>query len=234
MAKNLSTTGGDGAIFATSRPATLGWRRNGLTVEMGEATIYADRAPNEAQKSILSTRLADLQAALKPGVSKGSSKALVAMMSMPTQSVDGLDLGIRGDAYRIATNDLPAWAIEKAAIRFIRGDTPHPRTFAPSTAIFREFALTLLTGIREEIELISDILRAKVIPAPPDLYRLPRPGALKWTDIKPEERVGHVPEPLIGKHITDDFMTDLKNRMERRLATEAATKPDTDTEPKKA
>ena len=119
--------------------------------------------------------------------------------------------GIRGEAYRIAINDLPAWAIEKAAMRFIRGDTPHPKTFAPSTAIFREFALTLLAGIREEIDLIQDILRAKVIPAPPDLYRLPRPGALKWTDIKPEERVGHVPEPPIGKHITDDFMADLRS-----------------------
>jgi hypothetical protein len=160
-----------------------------------------------------------LQAALKPGVSKGSSKALLVMMSMPTQWADTIDLEIRGEAYRIATNDLPAWAIEKAAIRFIRGDTPYPKTFAPSTAIFREFALSLLTGIREEIELVGDILRAKVIPAPKDIYRLPRPGTLKWSDIKPEERVGHEPEPPIGKHITDDFMADLKARMARRAAT---------------
>jgi hypothetical protein len=219
MAKNLTTTGGKGAGLSTSRPASLGFHRNGLTLEMGEAKIFEDRVPTEAQKAILLARANDLRAGLEPSVSAGSSRALLLMLTMPSQSGDTSDMKLRGEAYRIAIEDLPAWAVEQAAKRFIRGDTPHPKTFAPSTAIFRDFVLSLLVGLREELDLIQDILRAKVIPAPPDLYRLPRPGILKWSDIKPEERVGHDPEPPIGKHITDDFMDDLKARMARRAAT---------------
>ena len=49
--KNLTTTGGKGAGLSTSRPASLGFHRNGLMLEMGEATIYEDRVPTEAQRA---------------------------------------------------------------------------------------------------------------------------------------------------------------------------------------
>jgi hypothetical protein len=161
--------------------------------------------------------------------------ALVVMLSsMPSQTQDATDTKLRAVGYHMATEDFPAWAIDRAAKRFVLGDTPYGKTFAPTPGVFREFVLDMLAPYQAERDLIGDILRAKVIPAPPDLYRLPRPGALKWTDIGPEERVGHVPEPPIGKHITEDFMADLEARRERRLAAEAAAKPDTDTDPKKA
>jgi hypothetical protein len=146
--------------------------------------------------------------------------ALVVMLSsMPSQAADATDIKLRAVAYDMALDDLPAWAIERAARRFVLGETPFGKTFAPTPAIFREFVLDMLAPYRAEMDLIGDILRAKVIPAPPDIYRLPRPGTLKWSDIKPEERIGHEPEPPIGKHVTDDFMADLKARMARRAAT---------------
>jgi hypothetical protein len=206
--------------LATSRPRSLHFHRNGLTLEMGEATIYEDRAPTEAQRADLKSHFDRLTEALKPSTSKPAHMALLAMLaSMPSQALDTTDTKLRAVGYNMAIEDLPAWAIERAARRFVLGETPHGKTFAPTPAIFREFVLEMLTPYRAEMDLIGDILRAKVVPAPKDIYRLPRPGTLKWSDIQPEERIGHDPEPPIGKHITDDFMADLKTRMARRAAT---------------
>lgn len=183
MANRVTTrtaTAVNAVALLTSRPATLGFHRNGLTIDMGESTIYEDRAPTPTQKAGLEARRAQLQAALEPSTDAASTKAMLAMLaSMPARTGEQAELKMRGEAYRMALDDLPAWAIECEARRVIRGETKLGRTFAPTPAEFREIVSDSLASLRSEITLIDDILRAKVVPAPADIYRkaeTPRPA----------------------------------------------------------
>lgn len=101
------------------------------------------------------------------------------LASMPARSGEQAELKMRGEGYRMALDDLPAWAIEREAKRVIRGETKLGRTFAPTPAEFREVVSDSLAEFRTELALLDDLLRAKVIPAPPDIYRKadgPRPA----------------------------------------------------------
>lgn len=216
MGTEITTQGVSVVTLATSRPASLAFHRNGLTIDLGEPTIASDRAPTETQRSALLSRAAQLKAALSPSTNAESVRAILAMVSgMPSQSADPAAVKLRGEAFSIATDDLPAWAVASAARRFIRGETPHGKTYCPSPAIFREYVLNMLAEWRSELELVEHILKARVVDPPPAIHREPMPGRLKWTDIQEGERVGFEPEPARGSHATEAFLGDLRARMER-------------------
>lgn len=200
--------------LSTSRPAFLLHNRNGLTIFEGEATIYEDRAPTSQQRTVLKARAEQLKAALAPSVDAQATKAMLAMLaSMPAQGGDQETVKLRGEAYRYALDDMPAWAIERMAKKVIRGESKADRRFAPTPPEFREIVSDSLAEIRNELALIEDILRAKVIPAPEPLYRLPKPGALKYAEVA-GERVGASNE--WSSPFTPELIDDLRKRKERR------------------
>lgn len=222
MSRQITKSPPDGTAVALtelvrSRPAFLGWCKNGLTIDMGEATIYEDRAPNEAQKATLAARSEQLKAALEPSMDAKATRAVLLMLSsMPSAGGGEIDLEFRGEAFRIALRDLPAWAIEREAMRVIRGESKLGSRFAPTPPEFRETVSDSLASIRVELSQIEDIMRARVIPAPPEHPRLP--SNAKRRDIID----GKGAPPL--RTFSEALLKDLAERKERREAAESTTR----------
>lgn len=105
---------------------------------------------------------------------------VVMMNSMPSQGGTEADLRIRGEAVRLAVEDMPAWAIEQAAKAVVKGETPH-KTFAPTPAEFRDLVVELVQPLRKELGEIETILSARVIQTKVDRGMEHRPAT-------PEER----------------------------------------------
>lgn len=168
VSKAREETAVDPVALVRSRPGFLAWCKNGLTIDMGEATIFADRAPNSREAIILADRAKSLRAALAPSADdRGWAKAVMVMLAgMPAQAGDDAGVQMRGEAFRHALSDLPGWAIERAAGQVIRGHAGIGKTFAPTPAVFREVVDGMLASLRSELELIEDIGRARVVPAP--------------------------------------------------------------------
>lgn len=178
MAKEVSARPAATAVslieLARSRPAFLGWCRNGLIDHMGDLTIFEDRAPTPERRETLESRASQLRAALAPSFDGPAARMVLTMLSaMPAQSGGEIDTEMRGDAFRIALRDLPAWAIEREATRVIRGESRLGARFAPTPAEFREAISDSLASIRVELRQIEDVLRARIIPPPPEHPKLP-------------------------------------------------------------
>lgn len=184
---------------------------------MGEATIYADRAPTPTQREALEARQSRLEAAIAPPTRESGPQALRAVMvmlaGMPSQGGGDLDMELRGEAMMMAIDDLPGWAILAQARRVIRGETKLPRKFAPTPAEFREVVSDSLAPIRAELSEIDYILHAKIIPAPPPMYLPNEPGARTY----PEVMRGPINSVPI---FSESMLKDLAERRAKRAAQE--------------
>lgn len=165
------TKAGDGAIsvhaLKASRPGFLSFCRNGLMVEHGEATIFSDRTPTPRQRETLVARVASLTGALAPSWTRTTGDAIAMMLTvLPSQAGSATDDKVRGAAYRMALDGLPAWAIEAEAVAMIRAN----RHWAPTPGEFRHAVSNALADVRVELRQINEILGARVI-APPNFTR---------------------------------------------------------------
>ncbi len=191
-----------------SRPAWMGVLRNGLQVELGEPTIFRDRAPTPAQRETLTKRAADLESLLSPSWDNEARKAVAMLIAtLPAQGAEGATMAIRGDAYRMVLEDQPGWAVRLACRSYLFGT--RKATFCPPPPTLRDAVLSEAAPFRQEAEEIRHILNARLVDPPPE--RKPNPNGLKWADVKPEERVGHEPEPWTTPY-SERFLKDLRAR----------------------
>lgn len=200
----------------TSRPAFLAICRNGLTVAMGEATIYEDRAPTAEQRSILEARTGALSRLLGHRDDEAAFAKLALVLTLPSQSATGVDAKVRGMAYREALGDVPAWAVVEVCRRLLRNGYPAHSRFAPTPPEMRGLCDELVAPIRAELSLHEDILRALVVPAP-NMARPVSPGAKTWAEIE-AERDAKRAAPL-ASWATPNILADLERRRMAREAT---------------
>jgi hypothetical protein len=198
----------------TSRPAFLAICRNGLIVEMGEARIFADRAPTPAQRSILEARIGELSRLLGHRDDAAAFAKLALVLTLPSQSATGVDAKVRGMAYREALDDIPAWAIVEVCRRLLRNGYPQHSRFAPSPPEMRGLCDELVAPLRAEIGEHRDILRARVVPAP-NHNRPISPIAKTWAEVEAERRGKSSP---IASWATPNILADLERRRQAREA----------------
>lgn len=207
----------------TSRPAFLAICRNGLIVEMGEARIFEDRAPTPAERSTLEARLTRLKSFLSERDDAEAFGRLAMVLTMPSQSAEGVDAKVRGMAYREALDGVPSWAIVDACRRLLRGGYPQHKRFAPSPPEMRSLCDELTWPLHSEIRELEDILRAKVVPAP--RHEKPISGKAKtWAELEAER--GNRPVPGWRQ---PEYVADLDARRKKREAeaeTAAASEAD--------
>lgn len=191
-----------------SRPAWMGVLRNGLQVECGEPTIFRDRAPTPAQRETLTKRADDLDALLSPSWDNEARKAVAMLIAtLPAQGAEGATMAIRGDAYRTVLEDQPGWAVRLACRSYLFGT--RKATFCPPPPLLRDAVLSEAAKLRQEAWEIRMILDARLIEPPAE--RKAQPDGLKWADVKPEDRVGHEPEPWTTPY-SERFLKDLRAR----------------------
>ncbi|BBF92667.1 hypothetical protein BLTE_13520 [Blastochloris tepida] len=116
---------------------------------------------------MLTARDWELAEALKPGDRRAAARAVLAMLGLfPAGAAVGADVDVKElvAGYVSAVEDLPAWAVEAACRRFIRGEAPgHNKAFRPSSAELAHLARQQVIPVRAEQITIRRILSAEVV-----------------------------------------------------------------------
>lgn len=119
-----------------------------------------------SQREEAQHRLAELQSALNARGHERARTVSVAKLLM-AYPVPGLREGAaeaRGEAYRDALEDLPAWAVSEAVRRWNRGHCGEQNySFAPAPAILRKITWEVTIPYRNAIEKIETALNAMTL-----------------------------------------------------------------------
>ncbi len=109
--------------------------------------------------------LSSLLAAGRDPVSIGKT-LMILLAAFPAQSLSEEIVAARIAGYRIALDDMPAWAVEEAAKMWLRGSLPEAGQYAPAPPVLRRTAAALLAKVQNERAGYERLLYARLKPVP--------------------------------------------------------------------
>lgn len=86
---------------------------------------------------------------------------MILLASFPAKDASENAVQARVAGYRIALDDVPSWAVEAAAKRWIRGDGMTPARFAPTPPELRQAALAVAEAADGEAAALWRMLNAR-------------------------------------------------------------------------
>lgn len=129
------------------------------------ATIPASKMPTGAQRRAIEQRVADLEAASRPGPVNRTLAILGELINEHAASrLDDETVSIKAEAYLDAVEDLPSWAVREAVRRWRRGEVsadPKDLDFAPKPARLRRIAQAIATVPVGQAQRLRRILDAE-------------------------------------------------------------------------
>ena len=140
------------------------------------AAIRADQAPSEHDRSLMAERLADLRAGLFDGPEGEAAKrkvVLALLSAFPTYGLDAKGAATMAGLYVRALVDLPTWAVQAAASRFLQGRTltEWPGDRCPTPPQVTAESRRSLDELHAEIGTIAEVLEAVVFQPVSDAER---------------------------------------------------------------
>lgn len=132
----------------------------------GHMLLSAGAAPSDAERDALEARRAQLRESLSPGEPRAMRSVVKALLgAFPTFGATADDANaVAGLACR-ALDDVPVWAVQEAAGRFIKGNVrvvwTHDR--APTPPQIRGEAKHCMLSVEEEIVKLSKVLDATIV-----------------------------------------------------------------------
>lgn len=146
-------------------PASLQKTIAGLNL-IGPPKLPADLALNSAQRQAVERLVSEGEAVLAPGPAAEILEAVSPLLeTFPTSS--NTNSKARGMGFRIALEDLPAWCVQEAVKRWLRGedgDGSENYSFAPSPPQLRRLAIRAKAGAELRLRNFRRLLQAEVIP----------------------------------------------------------------------
>lgn len=125
---------------------------------------------SETDQLWISKRTAQLEAWRAPAADdRGQILQVLAVLftSYPAAAVSDATASVRIKAYLEALSDRPAWAIKRAAERWLKGDVTDvdrkALDFPPSTARLRDLATDCMRPVNLELSALQKLTRAKVV-----------------------------------------------------------------------
>ena len=87
------------------------------------------------------------------------------MLVLPAAKQNEASAEARGEAYMMALNDLPTWAVAAAVRRWYRGDAGdrHDYHWAPSPAELRALTIIELYRVKGRTAMLRNLLRAELL-----------------------------------------------------------------------
>jgi hypothetical protein len=104
----------------------------------------------EVQARQIGEAIARTEASLRPGPGDLPAKGVVIARLLSAFPGSG-EQGMRSDAYLEALESVPAWAVERAAGRFIRGEAAVDTRFAPTPPQVAQEARAAMQPAREDL-----------------------------------------------------------------------------------
>ena len=131
--------------------------------------LSAAQAPTAEQRVALVAHLANLDRAMQPATMEEAATHFTALLvSFPAQQMGQEAAKAKAQAYFIALEGLPKWAISGACRKWLRGEVEDLKdvnlAFAPSPPQMRRLADTLVRDVAWHAVLIRRLLDAKVLP----------------------------------------------------------------------
>jgi hypothetical protein len=128
--------------------------------------LSAGAAPTDAERDALEARRSDLRESLAPGDQAMMRKVVKALLgSFPTFGATADDANALATLACRALDDVPVWAVQEAAGRFVKGNVrviwSHDR--APTPPQIRGEAKHCMLPIEEEIVRLSKVLDATIV-----------------------------------------------------------------------
>lgn len=127
--------------------------------------LPAALALNEVQRELVERHALAVERLRQPGPADATGKALlILLMSFSGQRGDEDTQRLRGEGYRIALEDSPAWAVERAARMWLRrenGAGDENYAFAPSPPQLRRLAALAMVPMLAEQGRLQRLLRAE-------------------------------------------------------------------------
>lgn len=133
-----------------------------------EPMLPAAAIPNAEQRRQIEETLSSLEKDLTAGPWERTAKAIaVVLAAYPISGGDEMARA-RVQAFRVALDDVPAWAVEEAARDWLRGQVPsdYNTTFAPLPPQLRKLAERKWVPLIPKKRKLLALLKAK--PAPDD------------------------------------------------------------------
>jgi hypothetical protein len=145
-------------------PATGTWERMPV--------LPANLVLTPRQRVDVQRHVQDLRALCMPSSDAESEQRLMGLLtefvsSKPTLGQNAFSAEALGASFFVALNDLPIWSVEKAIIRFHRGDwgkteqgEPYTYRWCPASADLRRIAYTEMCVVKDRAALLERLLRA--------------------------------------------------------------------------
>ena len=134
----------------------------------------------DEQRETAKALLAQLQASLTPPDERAAAKerlAIVAKMLLakPIAGASQEAGRARGEAYLVALEDVPPWAVAEAIRLWHRGECgDHNYDWAPNTAVLRKVAMAQLEPVRAAVDHVEGLLAA--VPLDEAIHCISRPA----------------------------------------------------------
>jgi len=97
---------------------------------------------------------------LSPGPGDIKAKGIVVSRLLTSFPVPAGEQALRGDAYLEAVENLPAWAVERAAGRFIRGEAGVDTRFCPTPPQLGQEARRAMQPARDDLAILERLKTA--------------------------------------------------------------------------
>jgi len=119
-------------------------------------TLPRDLVPNDLQRSMISNHITALNDVLNltPAQSQDCAKqSLTAvakmLMVLPAREAGEHATEARGEAYMMALDDIPSWAVQEAVRRWYRGEcgSEHDYKWQPGPFVLRKIASSIAFGV---------------------------------------------------------------------------------------
>lgn len=118
------------------------------------------------QRQEITAKREQIVLALDAGRFASQRTAVIAkvLLSYPSAQAGELSAAARGEAYRDALDDMPAWAIAEAIKRWNRGQAgEHNYSFAPAPAVLRKIVDGILAPYRVALDKVDTVINATTI-----------------------------------------------------------------------
>lgn len=84
------------------------------------------------------------------------------LLALPSKAAGEATGEAKGEAYMIALEDMPSWAVSQAIRAWYRGEcgSEHNYTFAPAPAVLRKLAMTERWKVASRVKALGELLEA--------------------------------------------------------------------------
>lgn len=134
------------------------------------STLPTNLILDQAERDAIERHVADLEACYGPTPADDPSaeeKMVVVvtkmMLVLPAMKQNEASAETRGEAYMMALDDVPTWAVAAAVRRWFRGNAGdgHDYHWCPAPAELRELSLIELWRVKSRAKILRNLLRAE-------------------------------------------------------------------------